>query len=998
MMNCWSTASPANTFDISVSASGPIDESLLDLYRTEAETQTAVLTQSLIELEANPGAVKKIEPAMRAAHSLKGAARIVGLEIVVQLTHVLEDILVSAQEGKFALAAPGVEVLLRAADWLANFSQAQLSELAAPTAAKIAEHAACLAALQALRGQGKISAPKKGAAPAPSASSPAPPPPVAATPVTPPPVVAAPTPAPVPPPVVPAPAAPVAAAAEEPAPPPLKLDLSLLDLYRTEAETQLATFVQGIVELEGDLTNSKKIEPVMRAAHSLKGAARIIGLDPVVKLAHTMEDALVAAQEGKLALNSSGIDALLRAADWLAQFSKLPAGQLASPAVEQRNIFNASLAEMQAVLTGRPVAPPPAPVPLATATAPLPAAAIPASAPEVAKKSDTPPLPAGHSAATMPPPTTAPSAEGVVRVSAASLTRLMGLAAETLVEAHRLQPCRDALLKVKNAQLNLVSQLEAAMVVRAASAGETATASNTLSVLELLRPAAQAQLDALRRQLENFDAIVRRHTLLSGRLYQEVIASRMRPFGDGTQGFPRLVRDVSRALGKQIRLEIEGRDTPVDRDILERLEAPLNHLLRNACDHGIEPPAERQFAGKPETGIVKLTARHRAGMLVIQVSDDGHGVPIARLREKVVEKGQATPEMAAHMSDDEILQFLFLPGFSTAKTVTEYSGRGVGLDVVHTLMAEVGGTVRIATTDGRGTTFILQLPITRSVLRALLVEIEGEPYAFPLSRLSRTVRAPYDAVKTIENRPYLAVEGANIGLVPARVALGLPGEAHATAPELSVVVVGDGKNLYGLEVDRIQGESDLVVRPLDARLGKVPGISAASLTEEGHPVLIVDVDDLVVGLEKLLAGGQIARGRRQRATAQTVIKKVLVVDDSLTVRETERQILENAGFEVEVAVDGADGWNAVRLGQFDLVVSDVDMPRLNGFDFVKRIRTDTRLQRLPVIIISYKDREEDRLRGLEAGADHYLTKSSFQDDTFLRAVTDLIGAAEPAAK
>jgi two-component system, chemotaxis family, sensor histidine kinase and response regulator WspE len=198
-------------------------------------------------------------------------------------------------------------------------------------------------------------------------------------------------------------------------------------------------------------------------------------------------------------------------------------------------------------------------------------------------------------------------------------------------------------------------------------------------------------------------------------------------------------------------------------------------------------------------------------------------------------------------------------------------------------------------------------------------------------------------------------------------------------------------------VDHILGESDLVVRPLDPRLGKVPGISAASLTEDGLPVLIVDVDDLVVGLAKLLAGGQIARGRRRRATAKVVQKSVLVVDDSLTVRETERQLLETAGYDVEVAVDGADGWNAVRLGKFDLVVSDLDMPRMNGFELVKRIRADARLQRLPVIIVSYKDREEDRIKGMEAGADYYLTKSSFQDDTFLRAVKDLVGAAEADA-
>jgi two-component system sensor histidine kinase and response regulator WspE len=813
-------------------------------------------------------------------------------------------------------------------------------------------------------------------------------------------------PVPAPPPVAPAPASPevkpappavapvpssATAAAPPPAPPPSKLDLSLLDLYRTEAETQLATFVQGLVELEVDLTNAKNIEPLMRAAHSLKGAARIIGLDFVVTLAHAMEDAFVSAQNGKLTLTPEAIDVFLRSADWLAQFSKLEPDQLAAPPPDQRTTHAACLADVQSVLAGQPPVPRAAPAPPVEVQPTSPEAETPAHAavtspatPHISSASH-PPMPASAGGAAKPAHhhgALPPGADGVVRVSATSLTRLMGLAAETLVETRRLQPFRDAMLKLKNAQLNFVSQLE-----------DCAESANPAQGLAQLRPAAQNTLNAIRAQLEVFDAVVRRNTLLSGRLYQEVIASRMRPFGDGAQGFPRLVRDVSRALGKNIRLDIDGRDTPVDRDILERLEAPLNHLLRNACDHGIEPPDQRRAAGKPEAGLVRLVARHRSGMLVLQVIDDGKGVPIPRLRQTIVEQGQATADMAAHMSDDEILQFLFLPGFSTAEKVTEYSGRGVGLDVVHTLMAEVGGTVRVSTIEGRGTTFTLQLPITRSVLRALLVEIEGEPYALPLSRLHRAERVSYDTVKTIENRPYLTVGGSNVGLVPARTALGLSGEGKAMGAELAVVVVGDGKNLYGLEVDKILGESDLVVRPLDPRLGKIPGISSASLSEEGAPILIIDVDDLVVGLEKLLAGGQVARGRRARAVEQVVQKRILVVDDSLTVRETERQLLENAGYDVEVAVDGADGWNAVRLGQFDLVVSDLDMPRLNGFEFVKRIRGDARLQRLPVIIVSYKDREEDRLKGLEAGADFYLTKSSFQDDTFLRAVTDLIGAA-----
>ncbi len=953
----------------------PIDESLLDVYRSEAETQAAVLGHGLVQLGADPANLQTLEPIARAVHSLKGAARIVGLALPVQLAAAMEEILTPAHDGKHALTQNAVNVLIQAADWLAQSAQAPLAELAAPPPAKLTEHAACIAALKALPSAGAAPAknpspPTAGAPP----ESPASPPPRAAKSGT----------------SFTRPATPAGRAKNATNSPFAggKLDLGLLDLYRTEAETQLATFVQGLVELEADLANSKNIEPLMRAAHSLKGAARIIGLDSVVKLAHAMEDAFVSAQNGKLVLTSAAIDVFLRSADWLAQFSKLPPEQLSAPPPDQRAVLEACYADVQAVLAGQPPAPPAAAPALVDVPSPPPAAEAPA-APKSSTHSPIPPAASGeasgkpaHHHGALPPGT-----DGVVRVSAASLTRLMGLAAETLVETRRLLPVREALLKLKNAQLNFVADLE-----------DCAGAPGAAELLGEIRPAAQATLNAIRAQLENFDAVVRRNTLLSGRLYQEVIASRMRPFGDGTQGFPRLVRDVSRALGKNIRLEIDGRDTPVDRDILERLEAPLNHLLRNACDHGVEPPDARRAAGKPEAGLIRLIARHRSGMLVLQVVDDGKGVPIPRLRQKIVEKGQATAEMAQHMSDDEVLEFLFLPGFSTAEKVTEYSGRGVGLDVVHTLMQEVGGTVRVSTHEGRGTTFTMQLPITRSVLRALLVEIEGEPYALPLSRLSRAERVPYESVKTIENRPYLSVGGANVGLVPARTALGLPGEGRAGGAELSVVVVGDGKNQYGLEVDRILGESDLVVRPLDPRLGKVPGISSASLSEDGAPILIIDVDDLVVGLEKLLAGGQVARGRRQRTELKIVEKRILVVDDSLTVRETERQLLENAGYDVEVAVDGADGWNAVRLGQFDLVVSDLDMPRLNGFELVKRIRGDNRLQRLPVIIVSYKDRDEDRLKGLEAGADFYLTKSSFQDDTFLRAVTDLIGTADTPGK
>jgi two-component system sensor histidine kinase and response regulator WspE len=486
----------------------------------------------------------------------------------------------------------------------------------------------------------------------------------------------------------------------------------------------------------------------------------------------------------------------------------------------------------------------------------------------------------------------------------------------------------------------------------------------------------------------------RRNEDLSERLHHEVISSRLRPFQDGVRGFPRLVRDVARQLGKSVHLEILGEQTGVDRDILEKLEAPLNHLIRNALDHGIESLDERRTAGKPETASLKLEARHVAGMLQITLTDDGRGIDIEKIRTRIVEREMTTPEMASRMTEPELLEFLFLSGFSTRSEVTSLSGRGVGLDVVQSMVQSVGGSVRLTTQLGRGTCFSLQLPITMSVIRALLVTIGGEPYAFPLSRLDRIGSVPGEDVEVIEGRQFFKLDDQTIGLVSAAQVLERPAGAGAAAGEpLQVVVISDRGQSFGVVVDAILGERDLDVRPLDPRLGKVPNLNSASVLEDGWPVLIIDVEDLVRSIDNIVHGRRLRASWRRDGgkTVERRVKSILVVDDSITVRELERQLLESRGYHVETAVDGVDGWNAARTGHFDLIVSDIDMPRMDGIQLVRHIKSDARLRPVPVVIVSYKERQEDRLRGLDAGADAYLTKSSFRDETFLNTVSDLIG-------
>jgi two-component system sensor histidine kinase and response regulator WspE len=745
----------------------------------------------------------------------------------------------------------------------------------------------------------------------------------------------------------------------------------MLELFRLEADTQTAVLSAGVLAIEELERSPAAIESMMRAAHSLKGAARIIGLEPAVRVAHAMEEVFVAAGKGLFTVQPEHADVLLAGSDFLASIAG--ADDALAPDGTWGERADRLVTQLAAIRSGRPGQETPvrlAPPPLIQAVTAEPA---PTSAP--------PSL----------PPQALDHADRVVRVSADSLSRLVGLAGESLVESRQLPALVAGLHSLRSMHGQLCNTVAAIEDWHRGASLQDPVAPTAL--LNILREQAGTVLAGLSQRCDECASLARRNEDLSGRLHHEVICSRMRPLAEGIRGFPRLVRDVARSLGKQVRLEVRGEQTGVDRDILDKLESPLSHLIRNALDHGIESPDRRVAAGKPPIGTILLEARHRAGALTITITDDGEGIDIDQLRAKTVGDGLVAGPLADQLSEQELLEFLFLPGFSTKDVVTELSGRGVGLDVVHRMVKAVGGSVRVATQPGRQTVFTLQVPITMSVIRALLVDIGGEPYAFPLTRIDQILRCQHADIRTVEGRQYVDRDGVSIGLVLAPQILGLdPPASPPSANTLSVVVISDHGHQFGVIVDAFLGERDLEVRPLDPRLGTVPDINSASLLENGDPVLIIDVEDLVRSIDALLTGRRLKRVEYASIPEQPRRRKrILVVDDSITVRELERQLLLSHGFAVEVAVDGMDGWNALREGQYDLVVSDVDMPRLDGIGFVSLIKADPERKDIPVVIVSYKDREEDRLRGLEAGANRYLTKASFHDETFLQTVVDLIG-------
>jgi two-component system sensor histidine kinase and response regulator WspE len=881
------------------------DPSMLDLFRTELEKHSLALEKGLASVEG----IKECSATLaRAAHSLRGTARIVALGSAARLAQAMEEAFTAAGTGACQLGPADVDHL-RAATAL-------FRQLAACPPAEIP------VSLEARADEVEKLAAQLAAPPEP------------------------------PPPQEPA----VKAAA------PATVDIFLLDLFRTELETHSRVLEEGLVEAEAR-HDPEKLHVLMRAAHSLKGASRILALDSAVQLAHAMEDMLSAAQKGGRQLTSPDFDLLLRSTDVFSGLAKRQPAEIPVALAEE----SPHIAELASLF-----AQPPGPVP-----AKVPAPSVPSVN---AASSRTEPV------------ASAPSAEKTeiasVRVAVENLNRLAGFAGECLVEAKALGPLTEAVRRIKQRHSALSNAIEQA--IEALRKESTVEAQARLE--EALRqagwihealPTYQSDLERFSRKLEH----------LANRLYDEAVASRMRPFTDGLHGFARMVRDLAKSLGKSVRFEIEGDATPVDRDILEKLEAPLTHLLRNAVDHGIEVPEARLQAGKPAEGKLTLAARHVAGALEIVVQDDGAGIDAELVRQRIVSKGYTPPDMAGKMSENEVLEFLFLPGFSTAQRVTEISGRGVGLDVVQSMARQVGGNVRIESQPRHGTRFVLQLPLTLSVLRTLRFEVKGQPYALPLTRIDRVLSVRPDEVQVVEDRQYVRFGEQNIGLVDATQVLGL-GAADRPPGNLRVVVLSDRLNRYGLVVDRLIGERDLVVIPLPGRLGKVPNVIAGAILEDGSPVMILDSEDLVRSIDNLLTRGSLMKlGWHERAE-RAVRKRVLVVDDSLTVREVERRLLENRGYEVVVAVDGMDGWNALQSSRFDLVVTDVDMPRLDGIELVKRIKGTAPTTSIPVMIVSYKDQEDYRTRGLEAGASYYLTKSSFHDETLVSAVRDLIGEAQ----
>ncbi|HST63844.1 MAG TPA: response regulator [Mycobacteriales bacterium] len=464
-------------------------------------------------------------------------------------------------------------------------------------------------------------------------------------------------------------------------------------------------------------------------------------------------------------------------------------------------------------------------------------------------------------------------------------------------------------------------------------------------------------------------------------LQDRAMRTRMVPVATITDKLQRAVRDVARGHGKQVRWEVRGIDTELDRGVLNQLSDSLLHLVRNAADHGIEPPADRVAAGKPPEAMIRLHAMQLGSEVIIAVTDNGRGIDVARVRERASRQGVDTDGM----SEQELLELTFRSGLSTTAFVTDVSGRGVGLDVVRTSVESVRGRVEVRSVAGAGTEFRIIVPITLAVLRCLLVEAGGQQFALPFHRVVET-RAGKDLDRvSAEGRTAVWAGGRPVPVSGLAETLGTAAADPADGP---VVVLTDTARRHAFRIDRLVGQRDVVLKGLNRLLPHLPAVAGAGVEPDGSVLLVLDPPGLI---QRALRAGRTSARSAPVPRADTRPDRILVVDDALTVRELQRSILERAGFQVRVAIDGREALARLAEEPSDLVLTDIEMPNLDGFGLTEAIRADPALANVPVLILSSRASDADRQRGLDVGADGYIVKSGFDESSLLASVNRLLG-------
>jgi two-component system chemotaxis sensor kinase CheA len=685
--------------------------------------------------------------------------------------------------------------------------------------------------------------------------------------------------------------------------------------------------------LETSPDDQAAIDGILREAHTMKGAAGMVGMMRVSRLAHRLEDLLVELRSGTRRSTPELTDSMLLVVDGLGRLISNPSSteQDASDEMAMERLLPTPGVAVPVTTTPPAAAPTPGPVLVAPAPAP------PLPAPATATSAPPPPAPAGVASPPTPPAPAEPPASPPVSI-----------------ERRKVE---TATLDVTVARIDELNRL----------VGEVSAAQ--LRVGHVFGSELRTDPDTVTEYREL--------TKVINQLQEVTERTRMVPVGTLGAILHRTVRDTARSLGKKVRWELIGEDIEVDRGVLEQLVSPLLHLVRNSIDHGIESPTERLAAGKPEEAVVQLHATQVGSRVVIAISDDGAGINVAAVRTAAAKRGLEVDGL----TEDESLHLIFHTGVSTAKTLTETSGRGVGLDVVRTAVAAVHGEVQIVNHPGAGAEFRIVVPITLTVVPCLLVSIGGQAFGLPLHRIIRMLEA--QNVQVVSGKNLAVVDGQAVPVSDLASLLGLP--SAGVGPW---VLLGSADSPHAFQVETVLQKRDVVVRGLTGRLRDLKAVSGACIEPNGSILLVLDVSTLI---ERSMSAVAVGSKGAEIAAGPPPQLSVVVVDDTMMVRELQRSILERGGYTVRTASDGAEAMAMLSDAPADLVVTDVEMPNLDGLQLIRNMRAHSRLANVPVLIVSSHGTDEDRQRGLDAGADGYIVKASFDEAGLLSAVSRLLG-------
>lgn len=762
----------------------------------------------------------------------------------------------------------------------------------------------------------------------------------------------------------------------------------LRDTFRVEAREYVQTIAAELLALEkapAPAGDRARIEVIFRTAHSLKGAARSVSAQEIELVCQALESVFAGWKNGRAGPEPKSFDTLQRAVEFIAALVDRPGEKSAGASAAEVERLVSALQTVAAAGPDRTAAGAGA---TAANVAPLPSRA--------AASVDASPAPA------IPP--RAPLARAVdsdvtdtVRIAATKLARLLREVEELLSLKQAAMQRAGDLGEIRSALSEW--EREWAKFQRASREGRGGAADGGPAEL---RNSGEF-LEWSSSHLKSLDSLMaaahrgaRRDVQTAGKLVDSVLDETkhlmMMPVSTVADSLPLMARQLGRERGREIDLTLQGRAVEMDKRILDEIKDPLIHLVRNAVDHGVESPQERTRRGKPAVASLKIAvATVDSGKVEIAVTDDGAGIDPVRVKEAAVKKGVVTREEAADMSDQEAIALIFQSDVTTSPMVTDLSGRGLGLAIVREKTEKLGGKVVVETNRGKGTVFRLLLPISLAAFRGLLVRVEGRGFIIPVTAVDRVALIKLADLRTVQNRETIAVGGRAVSFVRLSAVLEIAGETgrNPALSKVPVVIVGSMDERVAFAVDEVVHDEEVLVKQLPAPLLRIRNVAGATVLASGSLVPVLNAADLLKSARKVGVGAPVGGRAVMSARADAPPKSILVAEDSITSRTLIKGILESAGYRVKTAVDGVEALQALRSGQYDLVVSDVQMPRMNGFDLTARIRAERRLAEIPVVLVTALSSPEDRERGIEVGASAYIVKSDFDQSNLLEIVRRL---------